>query len=563
MNAALRWADACRAITLLGAVDRESKPLGLLIRAPHGPVREEIIAQLRATDPRSEVRIGAEITDQQLLGGLDLERTLAAGRPMLAAGAMERAGGGRLLISSAERLPPAMAALIAAHMDEHADLSLVLLDESEDGEPAPAAALIDRVSLVIDLTGLSHHDIQPLPEAATNRTTPTDIWVPDTAYTALSALSLALGLKSLRAPLQALAVAKTSAALAGRQAVIDDDVALAVRLCLAPRATQMPAMPGEEAPSPPPPPPSEADASDQAMKEQAGDQALEDRVVEKAMAALPAEVLELAAANAKRARQRGAGGKAGASMATGLRGRPIGSRRGELRQRQRIALLDTLRAAAPWQGARRRLDGREGLRIRKDDIRIRRFRERSASTTIFVVDASGSTAMERLAEAKGAIEMILADCYVRRDEVALIAFRGARAELLLPATRALERAKRALSALPGGGGTPLAAGLAAADRLADEVTRRGRTPTLVVITDGRANVARDGTGGRAEAQKEAELLASRIGERRLRAIVIDNSARPEPRAKALAERMGGAYLPLPRMNAGNIAAAVRAEAGGP
>ncbi len=93
--------------------------------------------------------------------------------------------------------------------------------------------------------------------------------------------------------------------------------------------------------------------------------------------------------------------------------------------------------------------------------------------------------MDRLGEAKGAVEMLLADCYVRRDEVALIAFRGAGADLLLPATRSLTRAKRSLAALPGGGGTPLASGLAAAESLAEEVRRKGRTPTLVVITDGR------------------------------------------------------------------------------
>ena len=104
------------------------------------------------------------------------------------------------------------------------------------------------------------------------------------------------------------------------------------------------------------------------------------------------------------------------------------------------------------------------------------------------MDASGSSALHRLAEAKGAIELLLASCYVRRDRVALVAFRGQSAELLLPPTRSLVRAKRSLASLPGGGGTPLAAGIDVSLLLADAVQRRGGTPTIVLLTDGRANV---------------------------------------------------------------------------
>jgi magnesium chelatase subunit D len=116
------------------------------------------------------------------------------------------------------------------------------------------------------------------------------------------------------------------------------------------------------------------------------------------------------------------------------------------------------------------------VEVRRDDFRVGRFEQRSQSTTIFVVDASGSSAFNRLAEAKGAVELLLADCYVRRDRVALLAFRGRGAELLLPPTRSLVRAKRSLAGLPGGGGTPLAAGIDAAAALADAVRRRGETP---------------------------------------------------------------------------------------
>ena len=118
----------------------------------------------------------------------------------------------------------------------------------------------------------------------------------------------------------------------------------------------------------------------------------------------------------------------------------------------------------------------------------------AAARTISSSDASsgslgGSSALHRLAEAKGAVELLLADCYVRRDSVAVLAFRGRSAELLLPPTRSLVRAKRSLAELPGGGGTPLAAGIDAARELAFAVRRRGDTAVVVVLSDGRANLA--------------------------------------------------------------------------
>ncbi len=152
--------------------------------------------------------------------------------------------------------------------------------------------------------------------------------------------------------------------------------------------------------------------------------------------------------------------------------------------------------------------------MRREDFRVSRFKQRSETTTVFVVDASGSSALHRLAEAKGAVELLLADCYVRRDSVALIAFRGRRAELLLPPTRSLVRAKRSLAGLPGGGGTPLAAGIDAALALADAMRRRGATPVVVPLTDGRANIARDGAG-RARAGADALPRRGACGPRAL------------------------------------------------
>jgi magnesium chelatase subunit D len=188
---------------------------------------------------------------------------------------------------------------------------------------------------------------------------------------------------------------------------------------------------------------------------------------------------------------------------------------------------------------------------------VARIRQKSATTTIFVVDASGSSAMHRLAEAKGAVELLLADCYVRRDQVALIGFRGRQAELLLPPTRSLTAAKRRLSGLPGGGGTPLASALDAAAALVQALIRRGQSPMVVLMTDGRANVARDGSGGRERAQSDALQSARQLALTGAPLLLIDTSTKPQREAAELSQAMRARYLPLPHAGSTQLAQSVR------
>jgi magnesium chelatase subunit D len=318
-------------------------------------------------------------------------------------------------------------------------------------------------------------------------------------------------------------------------------------------------MPPAEPPQPPPPepePPAESPPDD---SPQSGNRPLDDVILEAVRAAIPDHLLERLQAEAA-SRTKSASGRGGAEQTAKTHGRPAGTRRANPGPGLRLNLIETLRAAAPWQKLRRRGDDADPARIRimRDDFRITRLKQRVRTTTIFVVDASGSAASERLAEAKGAVELLLADCYVRRDEVALLAFRGKDAELLLPPTRSLVRAKRSLAGLPGGGGTPLAAGIDAAAALADAVRRRGGTPALVILTDGRANIARGGTAGRSAAEADALDAARSIRGASFKALVIDTSARPEPAARRLADAMAAPYLPLPRADAGAISRSIRA-----
>jgi magnesium chelatase subunit D len=234
-------------------------------------------------------------------------------------------------------------------------------------------------------------------------------------------------------------------------------------------------------------------------------------------------------------------------------------RQGRPRRGERLNLVETLRAATPWQMLRggRPFDSAEGddagrVQVRSEDFRLRRFVRRSQSTTIVVVDASGSAAFQRLAEAKGAVELLLARAYVSRARVALIAFRGKAAELLLPPTRSLTRAKRRLADLPGGGGTPLAAGMDMALALAKAERAQERTPILVFLTDGQANIGLDGAPGRPAAEADAMAASVRVRQAGVAAAWLDTSPRPRPGGDRFAKAMGAAYRPLPYANAQSV-----------
>ena len=159
------------------------------------------------------------------------------------------------------------------------------------------------------------------------------------------------------------------------------------------------------------------------------------------------------------------------------------------------------------------------------------------------------------------MELLLAQAYARRDRVALIAFRGTTAELILPPTRALARAKRQLTGLPGGGGTPLAAALEAALGLAAQAGAQGLSPTLALLTDARANVALGGRGDRAQAAEDTTRMARLWQAQGLPALVIDIAARPGPDPARLAAEMGARHLPLPRADSRTISSAVTAALG--
>jgi len=561
---------------------------GVSVRSGCGPGVDRFVKLLHRLLPAGAPfrRMPLQVADGRLLGGLDLAATLQAGRPVLERGLLADADGGCLVLPMAERLPLALAARLCAVLDNkeviverdgfacrHATrIAVIALDEGYGDDERPPAALLDRLAFHLNFEAAHRGEVQDLPfdadqiEAARARLSA--VMAGDAVLKAFCQAAAAIGVASVRAPFFATRVACVHAALAGRERVSDADAVVASRLVLAPRATMRPA--------PPAPEESHEDSDDRdqqqnppennSLNQEAGngesDAAnngkLDDVVLESVRAAIPAHLLAQLEVPAAARRSSAASGRAGAQRQSALRGRPAGTRSGELKAGTRLNIVETLRAAAPWQKLRRQQSRSERVHVRRDDFRIKRFKHRSETATVFVVDASGSSALHRLAEAKGAVELMLADCYVRRDRVALIAFRGGAADLILPPTRSLARAKRSLCALPGGGGTPVASALDAAAALADGLRRKGFTPTIVMLTDGRANVARDGNGGREQAEADARASARMLRVAGLASLVIDISRQPHPSAEQLAADMGARYLPLPNADARTLSRAVQA-----
>lgn len=521
---------------------------GMVLRGG-SPARDALLAAIMAKLPCR--RLPTHVDDERLLGGIDIAASLAAGKPVETKGLLAEAKGKALIVPMAERMGEALAGRLAQALDDKC-VALILLDDAREAGEGPPRALMERLAFQCDLTHSREREAL-LATAQSGDATE----LSDEALSAIAATAAALGVHSIRALIHASEAARTHASLSGRSKADQSDLEAAARLVLAPRATQLPPPPEEsDADNPPPPEPSETpEENDQ----QSTDQKLEDKVVEAAAAAIPADILaQLVKGLAPR--QAGASGS-GQKRKSGLRGKPLGARPGMPRGGARLALIDTLRAAVPWQGVRRQEAGADAdasILMRKDDLRVRRFEEKAARVTIFAVDASGSAAAARLAEAKGAVELMLAQAYVTRSEVALIAFRGETAELLLPPTRSLTRARRALAELPGGGGTPLAMGLNSARELAQSVRSRGRTPSLIVLTDGRANIDGSGEPGRKQAGEDAQGAAKALAREGIDALVVDISARASREGSELADAMQARYLALPRADAKTLHAAISA-----
>lgn len=545
-----------------------------------------------ACAPVPFVNLPLGATEDRVLGHLDIERALKDGKKAFQPGLLAAAHRGLLYIDEVNLLAdhlvdvlldvsamgrntvereglavshPARITLLGTMNLEEGDLRPQLLDRFgmmvEVTAPRVAAVRAEvvrrRLAFEADPTGFVaawKADTDALrARLATAQAKLADVAMPDTLLGFISTLCCEFEVASLRADIVMHKAARALAALDGRDEATAEDVRDAAELVLPHRRRRKPFEQAgldrerldelmERQAVPPPPQEASAETESESAADPSSNNPSSDDAPEQVFAAGPGMEVGRIEVTARHAHE--PDGRR--SLATGTRrGRTISAVPNEAPAQ--LAVDATLRHALLRNPAE--------FRVTRADLHEKVHAGHQGNLILLVVDASGSMAARRRMEmVKATVLGLLQDAYQHRDQVAVICFRGQHAELVLPPTRRVEQAERALAELPTGGRTPLAHALQLAAHTLAQQTEL--TPLLVVISDGRANIA---LNAQEDPWREALMLAENLATRGTPALVLDTEQDfvRLGRARELAHALQADCLPLDQLSDGRLMLTIR------
>lgn len=210
-----------------------------------------------------------------------------------------------------------------------------------------------------------------------------------------------------------------------------------------------------------------------------------------------------------------------------------------------LSIMGTIRAAVPYQTHR---GGNGSLKIRWDDLRLRKRSRKTGLALMMIVDSSASMRTnDRMSVTKGVVESLLEDLYLRRDKLGIITFRHTEAEVVLPLTHNIRDAAEGVEKLPVGGRTPLAAGLELGIRLLTQEKRKNpeTLPVMLLFSDGNPNVSCFG----GDPLEETLFYAREIRRQNIQAILVDTEFNPMAVGYGyeIARQMNATYTTMDRL----------------